>query len=236
MRRSCRCRRSSRPRIPKHASGIVDRGAGLTGDDVLMRDEAAGIEVRGVHLVGQNVLLAHDKSTAWFRCAARSCTAGWSWGRRLAAGRSPSTRCRSRSSGNRSRDSCPCRCTPRRTRPSSCSISQVVSRPTGCKRDLFAFGVVTVRLRSRAGKPVEQIVEAAVLLNDDDDMLDLAARGVAMDTREAARRAGGSDETPPPLQAQSRSATAAAAHWTTMRSRSVVLIRGPGCDGRAPDA
>jgi hypothetical protein len=53
------------------------------------------------------------------------------------------------------------------------------------QRDFFTFGVVTVRLRSCAGEPVEQVVKAAVLLNDDDDVLDLAARGVVMDAREA---------------------------------------------------
>ena len=53
------------------------------------------------------------------------------------------------------------------------------------EHDLVALGVITVRLRSRAGESVEQIVEAAILLNDDDDMAYLAARGGAMDTREA---------------------------------------------------
>jgi hypothetical protein len=52
------------------------------------------------------------------------------------------------------------------------------------ERDLVTLGVVTVRLRSCARKSIEQVVEAAILLNDDDDMLDLAARGVAPDTRD----------------------------------------------------
>src|SRR5579883_2557804 len=52
--------------------------------------------------------------------------------------------------------------------------------PDGLQRDLVAVRVVTVGRRRRAGKPVEQVVERAVLLHDDNDVLDFSARARAV--------------------------------------------------------
>ena len=155
------------------ARRIVDGGAGLTGDDILMRDEAAGIEVRGEHLVGQHVVLAQIKVRLGFGYAARSCTA------RCCTTCIPSTRCRSRSSGNRCREGCPCRCKPPRTRPTGVRYPKR-SPSRSAQRDLLPTGVVSILSGFGLRESVEQIVEAAVLLNDDNDVLDFAAGAMTM--------------------------------------------------------
>src|SRR5262249_47034820 len=51
------------------------------------------------------------------------------------------------------------------------------------ERYLLAGTRIAVRARRCARKPVEEIVERAVLLNDDDDVLDLAAGRMMMNPR-----------------------------------------------------
>ena len=59
-------------------------------------------------------------------------------------------------------------------------MSQVVASPIGWSVIFWPVVVVAVRRGRRPGKAVEQVVEGAILLNDDDDVLDLAARAVVM--------------------------------------------------------
>ncbi len=83
------------------------------------------------------------------------------------------------------------------------------------KLDLLVVHAVPIRCRFRAGKAVEKIVKAAILLNDDDDMLDFRARGDEMAGPARCRARGwqgstGEETGPPfPLQAERKSATIA---------------------------
>jgi hypothetical protein len=53
--------------------------------------------------------------------------------------------------------------------------------PDRLELDLLVLRVVSVRRRVGSGKSIEKIVQAAVLLNDDNDVANLRARRVAPD-------------------------------------------------------
>ena len=164
------------PRSPR----VVHRGLGLSRDDVLMRDEAARVEVRRVHLIGQHVLLAHVE--VWLRLGVRdvavlrvrirarvaSTTAAHPFlieSVHLAIGTGE---------------------TPRAVAGLEERGRAVIEIPCGLEpdrleRDLLIGRVVAILRGFCAGKTVEQVIEGAVLLNDDDDVLDLAARGGTVD-------------------------------------------------------
>ncbi len=152
-----------------------------------MRDKAAGIDVGRVHLVGQNVVFAQVK--VWLGFGMRHVAV-----RRVGVG---ATRLvpvpaapvlvietvhlavgPGKAAG------------PVTGRDKIAKVVQDVPgrlEPDRLQGNLLPAGVVAVRLSFRAGKAVEQIVEAAILLNDDDDVLDLAARGMVLDPQQAFR-------------------------------------------------
>ena len=145
-----------------------------------MRDEAARVEVRRVHLVGDDVLLAHIE--VWLRLRVRNVailririrallsvmaaanpllieTVHLAIGAGEAAGAVAGLEERGRA---------------------------MIEIPAGFQSDrrhldLLIRRVVAILHGFRARETVEQIIERAILLHDDDDMLDFAARRRVMD-------------------------------------------------------
>ena len=169
----------------------VDRRLGLRRDDVLVRDKAARIEVRGVHLVGQRRTACPSQIRLRLARAARNYTADSCSGRRpglaaaahvlvvkavhLAIGARDAARAVARRSKTRmNRARCP-----------------TWFQRDRLERNLLVGSVITVRCRLGAGKRVKQIVKRAILLNDDDDVLNLAALRVVPHAARAARATDG---------------------------------------------
>ena len=147
-----------------------------------MRDKAAGIHVGRIHLVGQNVVFAQIK--VWLGFAMRNVAVRWVGigARRLTTvvtaarifivepvhaamspGIAPGAVTR-REDTRRSRGRYPSRFEPHRA-----------------QRNLATLGVVAELHGLGAGKAVEEVVEAAVLLDDDNDMANLAGRTAVVD-------------------------------------------------------
>ena len=167
---------------------IVDRRIVLAGYDVLVRDEAAGIEVGGEHLISQDVLMSHIK--IWLRLVV--------WHVSVLRVQNRALRKPGRVASNF--------LVVKAVHPavSAGNFPGAVARgekPPGimgevpCRletdrleNDLLILRIVTVRHRPGAGIAIEQVVQASILLNDNDDVLDLSVIQELLDRRLAQLR------------------------------------------------
>ena len=169
--------------------GIVHRRFRLASDDVLVRDEAAGVEVRGVHLVGEHVVIP-DKEV-WLGLGVRHVTV-----RRVLvrAARLTGVPAVVRFVVEAVHQTVRAGIAPGSVAGGVERVRAMVEiparvEPDRLELDLFILRVVSVLRRVGSGKAVEEIVEAAVLLNDDDHVANLRARWMTVQRVEEGARA-----------------------------------------------
>ena len=149
----------------------IDRGVGLRRNDVLMRDETL-VELRLKHFVGEHPLVRHVE--VWLRLAMRNVNVL----RMLQVPRIVPTRFVVEAVHAAFRSWKRAGSATRREHRLGGVIDDVISAEARRHQlDRLAVRVLTLRNGVGAGIPLEEIVEAAVLLHDVDDVLDFARPG-----------------------------------------------------------